>query len=44
MFISHVKGVEGSWYMLDAASYMVHYKEISNVEGVERNKNSPIKG
>ena len=25
--------------MLDAASYTVHYKEISNVKGAERNKN-----
>ena len=24
--------------MLDAASCMIHYKEISNVEGVKRNK------
>ena len=26
-------------YMLDAASYTVNYKEISNVKGAERNKN-----
>ena len=38
MFISHVEGVEGSCYMLDTASCTVHYMEISNVQGVERNK------
>ena len=34
----YVVGVKGSCYILDTASCMINYKEISNVEGVKRNK------